>query len=48
MCTLPNFEARDLERLGQKRKKGNKKAKKAATETVEIIVPEQPLLENPI
>ena len=48
MCTLPNFEACALEQLGQNRNKGYKKAKKAAAENVEIIVPEQPLLENPI
>jgi hypothetical protein len=45
MCTLPNFEARDLERLGQNRKK---RIKKAEAKTVEIIIPEQPFLENPI
>jgi len=48
MCILPNFEASNLEQFAQKRKKGNRKAKKAATEIMEIIVPEQPQLENPI
>jgi len=42
MCILPNFEAADLETLKQNARKRIKKA-----ETVEIIVPEQPL-ENPI
>jgi hypothetical protein len=44
MCILPNFEASDLEMLKQKTKKG---IKKPEAETVEIIVPEQPL-ENQI
>jgi hypothetical protein len=44
MCILPNFEPSDLEMLKQKAKKG---IKKAEAETVEIIVPEQPL-ENPV
>jgi hypothetical protein len=43
MCILPNFATRDLTELKQNRKKETKKAK---AETVEIIVPEQPLLEN--
>jgi hypothetical protein len=45
MCILPNFEARDLEKLRRKGKRGNKKAE---AETVELFVPEQPLLENPL
>ena len=44
MCILPNFEAADLETLKRNAKKG---IKKAEAETVEIIVPEQPL-ENPV
>jgi hypothetical protein len=44
MCILPNFEASDLEVL---RRNGKKGVKTAEAETVEIIVPEQPL-ENPI
>jgi hypothetical protein len=43
MCILPNFATRDLTELEQKRKK---ETKKAEAETLEIIVPEQPLLEN--
>jgi hypothetical protein len=43
MCILPNFEASDLEELRKNSKKVNKKA-----ETVEIVVPEQPLLEKSI
>jgi hypothetical protein len=45
MCILPNFEARDLEELRRNRKRGNKKAE---AETVEVIIPEQPLLEKQI
>jgi hypothetical protein len=44
MCILPNFEASDLKEL-QKRKN---KIKKAEAEKVEMIIPEQQLLENPI
>jgi hypothetical protein len=44
MCTLPNFEARDLEELKRNRKR---ETKKAEAKTVEIIIPEQPL-ENSI
>jgi hypothetical protein len=43
MCNLPNFEARDLEALSRDRKRGKKKAE---AKTVEIVIPEQPLLEN--
>jgi hypothetical protein len=43
MCILPNFATSDLTELKQKDKKGTNKAK---AETVEIIVPEQPLLES--
>jgi hypothetical protein len=45
MCILPNFEARDLATLEQNRKK---QTKKAVGETVKVIIPEQPLLENSI
>jgi hypothetical protein len=45
MCILPNFEALDLATLEQNRKKVTKKAVK---ETVKVIIPEQPLLENSI
>jgi len=44
MCILPNFEPSDLKMLEKKAKKGTKKAE---AETLEIIVPEQPL-ENSI
>ncbi len=42
MCILPNFTKRDLAT------KADRKAemKKAKAETVEIIVPDRPLLEN--
>jgi hypothetical protein len=40
MCILPNFATRDLEDLGRNRKK---EPEKVAAETVELIVPEQPL-----
>jgi hypothetical protein len=43
MCILPNFATRDLTELEQKRKK---ETKKAEAKTVEIIIPEQPLLES--
>jgi hypothetical protein len=43
MCILPNFEARDLEKLKRKGKRGNKKAE---AETVELFVPEQ--MEKPL
>jgi len=45
MCILPNFATRDLAELKQKRKK---ETKKAEAKTVEIIIPEHPLLENSI
>jgi hypothetical protein len=45
MCILPNFEPSDLKTL---KRKGKKEVKKAAAEKVELVVPEQPLLENPI
>ena len=45
MCILPNFAAQDLEEVRPNRKKETKKVK---AKTVEIIVPEQPLLENSI
>jgi len=45
MCILPNFTKRDLTELGQNRKK---ETKKAEAKTVEIIIPEQPLLEKSI
>jgi len=41
MCILPNFATSDLTELEQKGKKETEKA-----ETVELIVPEQPLLET--
>ena len=44
MCILPNFAARDLVELKQNR---TKETKKDLAETVEIIIPEQPL-ENSI
>jgi len=44
MCILPNFEATDLETL---RRNGKRGIKRAEAETVEIIIPEQPL-ENQI
>jgi hypothetical protein len=40
MCILPNFTKRDLE-IQRKEKK-----KKDEAETVEIIIPKRPLLEN--
>lgn len=43
MCILPNFPTSDLTELEQK---GKKETKKAEAETVELIVPEQPLLET--
>ena len=45
MCILPNFEAPDLEKLRRNEKRG---IKKAEAKTVEMIIPEQALLENPI
>jgi hypothetical protein len=45
MCTLPNFEAWDLEELTRNRKR---ETKKAEAKTVEIVIPEQTLLENSI
>jgi hypothetical protein len=43
MCILPNFAIRDLIELEQNRKK---ETKKAEAKRVEIIVPEQPLLDS--
>jgi hypothetical protein len=43
MCILPNFATRDLTELKQKRKK---ETEKAEAETVKIVIPEHPLLEN--
>ena len=43
MCILPNFATSDLTELEQK---GKKETEKAEAETVELIVPEQPLLET--
>jgi hypothetical protein len=40
MCILPNFAVHDLAELEQNR---TKETKKAAAETLEIIVPKQPL-----
>jgi hypothetical protein len=45
MCILPNFPERDLAECKQNRKKETKKPR---AETVKIIIPEQPLLENSI
>ena len=45
MCILPNFKSADLEKLRRNAKKGNEKAE---AETVELIVPEQQMLENSI
>jgi hypothetical protein len=45
MCILPNFEARALEELKRDGKRG---IKKAEAKPVELVVPEQQLLENPI
>ncbi len=43
MCILPNFEAQDLKKFGR-----NKRMKEAQAEPVELIVAEQPLLENQV
>jgi hypothetical protein len=43
MCILPNFRQSDLEELRKNSKEIIKKA-----ETVKIIVPEKPLLKEPI
>ena len=45
MCILPNFAIRDFEKLRRNRKR---RIKKAATETVEVAVLKQPLLENQV
>ena len=45
MCNLPNFVALNLEEFRRNRKK---ETKKAEANIVEIIIPEQPLLENSI
>jgi hypothetical protein len=45
MCILPNFAEGDLAEYKRKRKEERKKAE---AETVEIIVPEQPLLEESV
>jgi len=45
MCSLPNFQARDLEVLSQRRKKQKKKTE---AKTVEIIIPEYESLEKSI
>jgi len=45
MCILPNFVAQNLEEFRRKRKK---EPEKAEAHTVEIVLPEQPLLENTI
>jgi hypothetical protein len=42
MCILPNFAKRDLETQRQRKEK----SKKDEAETVEIIIPKRPLLEN--
>ena len=43
MCILPNFATSDLTELEKNKKK---ETDKAEAETVEIIVPERPLLET--
>jgi hypothetical protein len=45
MCILPNFEKCDLSELKQNGKKGTKKSE---AKTVDIVIPEHPLLENSI
>jgi hypothetical protein len=45
MCILPNFATRDLKELEQNREK---ETKKTEAKKLEIIIPEQPLLENSI
>jgi hypothetical protein len=42
MCILPNFVTYDLEEFRRNRKK---ETKKAEAKTVEIIIPEQPIVE---
>ena len=42
MCILPNFPTSDLKEIEKKKKK---ETEKAEAETVELIVPERPLLE---
>jgi hypothetical protein len=43
MCTLPNFQVRDLEEYSKPRKKQTKKPK---AETIEIIIPDTMILLN--
>jgi hypothetical protein len=43
MCTLPNFQRRDLEEFLQPRKK---QAKKPKAEAIEIIMPDTMILLN--
>jgi hypothetical protein len=45
MCILPNFATHELQELEQKREKVTKKTE---AKKLEIIIPEQPLLENSI
>jgi len=45
MCSLPNFQARNLEVFSQRRKKQKKKNE---AKTVEIIIPEYESLEKSI
>jgi hypothetical protein len=45
MCSLPNIQARDFEELLQRRKK---QMNKTDAETVKIIIPDYPSLENSI
>jgi hypothetical protein len=42
MCILPNFTERDLETKRDRKEK----MKKEKAETVEIVIPKRPLLEN--
>jgi hypothetical protein len=43
MCTLPNFQVRDLEEFLEPRKK---QTKKLEAETIEIIMPDTMILLN--
>jgi hypothetical protein len=45
MCSLPNFSARDLEELSQRRQK---QIKKIEAETVELFIPDCKSLESSI
>lgn len=45
MCILPNFELQHLKELKRNHKREDEKTK---VETVELVIPEQPALENQI